>query len=323
MRIVVIGGSGHIGTFLVPRLVRADHEVVNISRGTSVPYADSPEWQQVRQVSADRQREDEQNVFADRVADLKPDVVIDLVAFTLDSAAKLVDRLRGETGHLIECGSIWRAGPSRVLPISETNAPAPFGDYGIEKDRIARLLKEETASGGLTTTTIHPGHISGPGWAPIGPTGNLDPGVWEAISAGRAVPIPGLGAESMHHVHADDVASAFELAVTNRAAAAGEDFFIVAPDALTVRGYIDLAASWFGTSPKTETVSWEEFRAPLSERNGSLSWDHLVRSHFFTIEKARRLLRYEPKHTAGETVLEAVRWLVDHGELEVARPLLV
>jgi nucleoside-diphosphate-sugar epimerase len=34
MRIVVIGGTGHIGSFLVPRLVRAGHEVVNISRGT-------------------------------------------------------------------------------------------------------------------------------------------------------------------------------------------------------------------------------------------------------------------------------------------------
>ena len=33
MRIVVIGGSGHVGTFLIPRLVRAGHEVVSISRG--------------------------------------------------------------------------------------------------------------------------------------------------------------------------------------------------------------------------------------------------------------------------------------------------
>jgi NAD(P)-dependent dehydrogenase (short-subunit alcohol dehydrogenase family) len=27
MRVVVIGGSGHVGTFLVPRLVEAGHEV--------------------------------------------------------------------------------------------------------------------------------------------------------------------------------------------------------------------------------------------------------------------------------------------------------
>ena len=32
MRIVVIGGSGHIGTFLVPRLVRAGHDVISVTR---------------------------------------------------------------------------------------------------------------------------------------------------------------------------------------------------------------------------------------------------------------------------------------------------
>ncbi|MEU1192445.1 hypothetical protein [Streptomyces sp. NPDC005859] len=42
-----------MGTFLVPRLVRAGHEVINISRGTSSAYAEAPEWRQVRQVVAE------------------------------------------------------------------------------------------------------------------------------------------------------------------------------------------------------------------------------------------------------------------------------
>ncbi|MFZ0215941.1 MAG: NAD-dependent epimerase/dehydratase family protein, partial [Candidatus Dormiibacterota bacterium] len=33
-RIVVIGATGHVGTYLVPRLVRAGHEVLALSRGT-------------------------------------------------------------------------------------------------------------------------------------------------------------------------------------------------------------------------------------------------------------------------------------------------
>ena len=38
MRIVVIGGSGHLGTYLVPRLVGAGHEVINVSRAPSVNH---------------------------------------------------------------------------------------------------------------------------------------------------------------------------------------------------------------------------------------------------------------------------------------------
>ncbi len=42
-RIVVIGATGHVGTYLVPRLVRAGHEVVALSRGTRDPYLPAPE----------------------------------------------------------------------------------------------------------------------------------------------------------------------------------------------------------------------------------------------------------------------------------------
>lgn len=323
MRIVVIGGSGHIGSFLVPRLVRAGHEVVNISRGSSVPYAESVEWQQVHHVAADRNQEDAEGVFADRVAGLNADVVIDLVCFTLSSATAMVERLRGTVQHYIFCGSIWRAGPSEILPISEENATEPFSDYGINKHQIAEMLKTETASGGLVTTTIHPGHISGPGWVPIGPTGNVDVTVWKILSAGDPLPVPGLGAETMAHVHADDVALAFELAVSHRDAAAGEDFFITAADALNVRGYAQLGASWFGKNAELQLVSWEQFRAGLAEEYAEHSWEHLVRSHYFTMEKAHRLLDYTPQHTAEETVLESVRWLVEHHQIEVASPLVI
>jgi len=37
-RIVVIGGSGHVGSYLVPALVELGHDVVNVSRGTAVPF---------------------------------------------------------------------------------------------------------------------------------------------------------------------------------------------------------------------------------------------------------------------------------------------
>ncbi|GII04586.1 NAD-dependent epimerase/dehydratase family protein [Planobispora takensis] len=322
MRVVVIGGSGHIGTFLVPRLVRAGHEVISISRGARAPYADAPEWEQVRQVLADRQREDGEGVFGSRVAGLSPDVVVDLICFTVEAATALVERLRGGTGHLLHCGSVWRYGPSHKLPISETTGTAPFGEYGIQKDRIARMLKEETASGGLVTTSLHPGHIVGPGWHPIGPLGNLDPAVWSTLSAGKPLQIPGDGAELMHHVHADDVAQAFERAIEHRDAAAGEDFNVVAPTALNVRGYAHTAAGWFGQSASLEPVTWEEFRRTTTPEHAGTSWEHLYRSHCFSIGKAEALLGYAPRYEPEAAVLESVRWLIEHDGLQVARPLI-
>ena len=322
MRIVVVGGSGHIGTFLVPRLVRAGHEVISISRGNRTAYADAPEWRQVRQVAADRQQEDDAGTFGDRVAGLGADVVVDLICFTVESATALVESLRGRVGHLLHCGSIWRYGPSHKVPISETTGSAPFGEYGIQKDRIARMLKAETASGGVVTTSLHPGHIVGPGWHPIGPLGSLDPAVWYALSAGKPLQIPGTGAELMHHVHADDVAHAFERAIEHRDAAAGEDFTIVAPTALNVRGYAHAAANWFGHTASLEPVTWDQFRQTTTPEHAEASWEHLHRSHCFSIEKARTLLDYTPRYEPETAVLESVRWLIEHDQLPVASPLI-
>ena len=323
MKVVVVGGTGHIGTFLVPRLVRAGHEVVVLSRGTREPYASAPEWQQVERIAVDREAEDRDGSFPGRVAHLGADAVVDLVCFTTESASALVERLRGEVGHLVHCGSVWRYGPSRKLPIREDGAAAgpPTDEYGVAKDAIARMLEEETRTGGLVTTSLHPGHITGPGWAPIGPLGNLDPGVWRTLSAGEPLAVPGSGAELLHHVHADDVAQAFELAVTHRDAAAGESFNVVAPSALTVRGYAEIAAGWFGQEVALQPQTWEEFRAGTTDEHADTSWAHLNRSQYLAIDKARGLLGWTPRYEPEDAALEAVRWLVEHGQLEVTSPL--
>jgi nucleoside-diphosphate-sugar epimerase len=322
MRVVVVGGSGHIGSFLIPRLVRAGHELVNISRGSRSAYVESGEWRDVRSITADREQEDAAGVFAGRVAALRPDVVVDLICFTVPSASALLDGLRGATGHLLHCGSIWRYGPSQRLPITEAQGGTPpIGEYGTGKHQIAELLKRETATGGLRTTSIHPGHIVGPGWYPIGPLGNLDPSVWGTLSAGETLRIPGLGAEQMHHVHADDIAQLFELAIAQPETAGGEDFHAVAPDSLNVRGYAQIAAAWFGQEAHLESVGWDEFRRTTDREHADASWEHLFRSHYVSIEKARTLLGYAPRYDSATAVLEAVQWLIEHGQLPVKNRL--
>ena len=323
MRIVVIGGSGHVGSFLVPRLVRAGHEVINLSRGTRAAYVEDEAWSDVEQVTVDRDAEEAAGTFGKRVAALEADVVVDMICFTPDSATALVEALRGRSGHLIHCGTIWRYGPSVKQPMREDDTSPPFGEYGRQKAAIAELLAAETASGGLVTTVLQPGHISGPGWVPIGPLGNLDPGVWYALSAGQDIAVPGLGAELMHHVHADDVAQAFQLAVEHRDAAAGGSFNVVAPSALTARGFLAIAAGWFGQTAKIRSVSWAEFRSGTTAEFAEASWGHLSRSQYASIEKARTLLGYAPAFEPEAAVLDGIRWLIDHDQLEVANPLII
>src|ERR671912_527720 len=99
-RVVVIGATGHVGTYLVPRLVRAGYEVVALSRGQREPYRPAPEW-----------RSGPRGTFGDRVAGLRPAAVVDMVCFTAASARQLADALRPTRPLLLHCGTIWVHGP--------------------------------------------------------------------------------------------------------------------------------------------------------------------------------------------------------------------
>ncbi len=321
MDTVVIGGTGHIGTYLVPRLVRAGHRVRVVSRGNSRPYQRDPEWDQVEFISADREAEDEAGTFPRRIAALQPDTVIDLVCFTLSSATQLVEGLRGQVGHLVHCGSIWMHGRSLLVPILEDTPTVPFGEYGTQKAAIAAMLLAESRAGGLATTSIHPGHISGPGWAPIGPLGNLDPAVWQALAAGEELMVPGFGAELLSHVHADDVAQVFQLAIQNPGAAVGEAFHATAATALTVRGFAEFAAGWFGRSPALTTADWSSFASNTTTEFAQQSWDHLMRSQHVSIAKAQDLLGYRPAFTPQDAARAGVEWMIRSGTLTVDRPM--
>ena len=209
------------------------------------------------------------------------------------------------------------------MPITETNGAPPIGVYGIEKAATVETLKNETAAGGLVTTSLHPGHIVGPGWHPINPLGNINSSVWTRLSEGAPISIPGIGSEFMHHVHADDVAHSFEAAMDHRDAAAGEDLNIVAPTALNVRGYPQIAAAWFGQAADLQPVTWEDFKQSTTPDFYDSSWGHLLRNHYVSIDKARRLIDYQPRYEPETAALESVRWLIDHQQLDVARPLTV
>ncbi len=71
MRTVIIGGTGHVGTYLVPRLVEAGHEVIAVSRQKRAPYQAHAAWGSVQQVEIDRTEAENQVRSATKFANLR------------------------------------------------------------------------------------------------------------------------------------------------------------------------------------------------------------------------------------------------------------
>jgi nucleoside-diphosphate-sugar epimerase len=315
-RVVVIGATGHIGSYLVPRLVRGGHEVITMSRGTREPYHPSPQWNSVTRVAVDRDAEDAAGTFGARVAALRPDVVIDLVCFTPASAQQLVDALRPSRPLLVHCGTIWVHGPALRVPVTEDEPRTAYGEYGTGKAEIEALLHRETLAGGVPSIVLHPGHISGPGWPVITPAGNLDPGVWTALATGQPLALPDHGLGVLHHVHADDVAQAFERALS-RPAAIGDSFHVVAEQAMTLRGLAAGVAGWFGREAKLDFVDWAEFERRAGSGHAQATREHTFRSITASIARARETLGYAPRFSTLDALHEALTWLVANGQADV------
>jgi nucleoside-diphosphate-sugar epimerase len=317
MRVVVLGGSGHVGTYLVPRLVEAGHEVVAVSRGQREPYRPHAAWKAVEQLVADRSVEEADGTWGRRVRDLRPDAVIDMICFTVPSARQMVEALRDNVQHFLHCGTIWVHGPSVVVPTTETQPRRPFGESGVQKAAIEAYLLDEARRHAFPATILHPGHIVGPGWAPLNPAGPFNPAVFAQLARGEELKLPNFGLETVHHVHADDVAQLFMHALANWSSACGESFHAVSPQALTLRGYAEAMAAEFGQPANLTFLSWDAWRETVTPDEASATWDHIAHSPNCSIAKAQQRLNYQPRYTSLQAVCESVQWLIDQGRITI------
>src|SRR3954471_19823102 len=315
-RVVVIGATGHIGSYLVPRLVRAGNDVIAVSRGERTPYHEAVEWQSVERVNADRDAEEAAGSFGKRIAGLEADAVVDLICFTPASAQHLVDALRPARPLLLHCGTIWVHGRTARVPVTEDEPRTGYGEYGSNKVAAEVLLHREALAGGVPSVVLHPGHICGPGWPVITPAGNLDADVWRRLAVGEPVALPDLGLGVLHHVHADDVAQAFERAL-NPPAAIGSSFHVVSEQAMTLRGLAAGVAGWFGREPVVELVDWAQFERRVGADHAEATREHVERSIAADISRARSVLGYAPRYSSLEALRESLGWLAanDHVDL--------
>ena len=112
--------------------------------------------------------------FARNIASLKPDIVVDMIAFNASKdLVPLMDALAGQVEHLLVCGSIWAHGSSTASPLDEEDDLNPFGEYGIEKMQIHPRGAEALGAqplprhGGASGTYRRPGASPGQSaWQP-------------------------------------------------------------------------------------------------------------------------------------------------------------
>jgi len=316
MRVLVIGGTGHIGSYLTPRLVRKGLDVTVTARTPKPRHALSElGWDKVNWLLCDRREEEKSDAWSKRMASVEADVVVDLIGYTPEQNDMMVAAFKGRIDHFINCGSIWAYGPSLRVPHLEHYPRIPQSKYGKDKTAVENDLMALHRREGFPVTVIHPGHISGKRWLPVDPCGAIgDTDIYRRLAKGEQVLLPERGSVPMHHVHGDDVAQVFELALVRPSDAIGQVFSAVGPYALTMKACAYTVAGLFGMEPNLAYCPLDD----LSDHKFfTCIKSHVVESVVASCEKAERLLGYQPRYTTEDIYAECVEYMIESGQLKL------
>lgn len=136
---------------------------------------------------------------------------------------------------------------------------------------------------------------------------------------GKEIALPNFGQEILHHVYGFDVAQVFYQAVTHRNQALGESFDAEAADHITLYGFAKHLYTYFGKEAKIKFLPWPDWcKYEGDPQECEHTYYHIARSGGFSIEKAQRLLGYQPKYTCLETIDLAVESYIKRGLIKVS-----
>lgn len=318
---VVIGGYGHIGSYLVPELVENGYDVTVISRGNRKPYnAELEVWNKVKSLHCDRAQLAKEHKFGNIISDLEPDLIFDATSYTKDEIQELCEPILKKPSwasrvKLIQIGTIWVYGYKIVSPVTEEHVHNAVCDYGKGKTEIEEYLRGLSQRGEINTTVLHPGHISGEGWYPINPQANFNPDVYSKIIAGHELVLPDNGNATIHHVHSADIAGLTIACLNNPDASCGQAFNATSKQAVTLRGFAELLYKHFGHTPNISYMPYNELKNIISEKDAHQTYEHISRSPACSMEKAEKLLGFVPKHSSLDTVISSLEYKIKCGEL--------
>ena len=301
----VIGATGHVGCYMVPALVDAGYEVTAISRGKSEPYTkDMPQWQKVKRVAATRDE------AIKLIAGDHPDVVCDLICYTEADAKLLCESLYNTPGNenvrLISIGSVWIVQEKYYVPVDEEHIRNAKDEYGHGKVEMSAYLSRQYKEKGLKVTILHPGHICGKGWMPVGPQGTRDPQVIRDIMNGKELKLPDpFGQITLHHVHSADIAS-LAIECINNDKSLGEEFFITCPKPITMYGFAMKLYEKYGQKPNLKFVPYTQLKEELTGVSQFEYLEHVDRSPCASMDKAKRILGFEPAYDEWATLEESI-----------------
>jgi nucleoside-diphosphate-sugar epimerase len=243
MRVLVIGGTGVIGTGIVHALLARGADVTVYSRG----LREGSRLAGVTHLTGDRR---DAAAFARQFAGIRFDAIVDLLCFSRADVESTVSAFGGTCQQILFCSTVCVYG-DKVSPdvlVSEDVTPEPLTAYGRDKLECERLFLEHSRKRGFAITIVRPSHTYGPG-GPMLDQLEIDGVAWDRVERGLPVLCSGDALGLWQATHRDDVGKLFAYAALNPRTY-GETYNATGDCVLTWREYHRQVAAALGRTAR-------------------------------------------------------------------------
>jgi nucleoside-diphosphate-sugar epimerase len=310
MDVLIIGGSGLISTAIGQQLVDQGHRVTCFNRAKTPNRITGP----VEIIAGDRQ---ERAAFEAALSARRFDVVVDMIAFTVDDVASTVRAVGGRCGQLIHCSTVCvYSGPVTQIPTTETEPFHSVGTYGKNKIACEEFLMREHAERKLPVTIMRPSHSYGEvaGFLrPFGPGSTLV----ARMRAGRPIIVNDGGNSVWASCHVEDVARGF-IGTMGNARCLGQAYNVCGYENMTWNQYLEQIAEVVGGSYAPVYIPTEVLKVVTPKWVGG-TWEIFAWPSIFDSSKLKRDAAWRGQTIAWkEGVRRTLAWQEAHGGLKGA-----
>ena len=311
MKVLIIGGTGLIGTSLTRQLLERGDDVTLYNRGKT----------EVRVPPGARTIHGDRTDFAAFEAQLQSgeryDCVIDMICFLPEEAESVVRAVRGRTEHLVVCSTVdVFERPARVFPIPDDHPLGGVSQYGKDKAACERILLAAHARGEVPITILRPAQTYGEGRDFIHVFGRGG-GAWKRLRHGKPVIVHGDGSSLWVACHIDDVARAFVGAARNERAH-GQAYNVAGEEVMTWDQYTQRAAEGLDAPPPRIVHIPTDVLARVVPKRAKIVVENFRFHNVFDMTRARRDLGFRYTIPFTEGVRRNAAWLDERGSIEAS-----
>lgn len=202
-KILVIGGSGFIGSTLIPSLLSKGYVITVLNRGNKLMAG-------TKQLTADRNDLEQVQLTSHNAGVF--DAVIDTSSYNLRHTEIVWEVFSKKTKHWIHLSSaaVYKETPDRFpSEKDELGGAKVWGEYGIEKTEVDNFLLHHSLE--IPITVFRPPYLYGPN-----NDNDRETFIWSRVLQGRPIVVPAEGKTPIQFLHVEDLVNAFEMSLMSK-----------------------------------------------------------------------------------------------------------